>query len=64
MWNILQIAQIAFILTQHSWQALLARSQVENLHPPLTNQSRSAQEAGFSGILLAVILLHIFKHAL
>ena len=32
--------------------------------PPLTNQSRSAQEAGFSGILLAVKLLHIFKHAL
>ena len=32
--------------------------------PPLTNQSGSAQEAGFSGILLAVKLLHIFKHAL
>ena len=47
---------MSLTLTQHSWQAPLARSQVENLHPPLTNQSRSAQEAGFSGILLACII--------
>ena len=46
---------MSLTLTQHSWQAPLARSQVS---PDLP------KKAGFSGILLAVKLLHIFKHAL